>query len=218
MNIYNIETHAWHDISEDGKAYGKGDNISLNTIHNFDDAFGKFWAYFQQSALADNTIVIFTTDHAHYHEKPYVEIVDKPGSDYQKLFIDKVPLVIYDPTRSLPKTYDANLSNSIDFAPSLIHYMSLANHENAFLGNSIFNKNITNNGTSVASVTNEIHLIKHDKIHTILNTDNTNKDDFFNLKEFILHTKALEINNQLWDSKLNNKIKSRVNEFLKKQQ
>lgn len=135
--LYNIETHAWQDTGSDGKPYGDGQNAILNTIHNFDHAFGEFWEFFSQSSLHDNTVVIVTADHAHYHEKAYVEIMD---DDYVPLFVDKIPLLIRYPNQERTLTYDAQFASSIDFAPTLMHLIGIPNQRNAFVGESIFSE------------------------------------------------------------------------------
>ncbi|NOQ93110.1 MAG: sulfatase-like hydrolase/transferase [Methylophaga sp.] len=210
LNIYNFETHAMLDVKEDGKTYGEGDNISLNTIHNLDDAFGKFWKYFQQSPLAENTIVIFTADHCHYHEKVYVEAVNKPGSGYQSIFVDQIPLIIHDPTRKLPSHFDANYASSIDFAPSLVHYLTLPNHINAFMGRSIFEQSRQDQSQTVhvqtkglASFGRETFLIDKDKIHGGLNFTGSHKETLSDLRQFVRHVQWLEGQNRIWDTNLN---------------
>ncbi len=219
ISMYNIETHAWADVLEDGKRYGKGDNISLNTIHNLDNAFGRFWKYYQQSTLAKNTIVIFTTDHCHYHEKPYVEAVNKPGSHYQSIFVDQIPLIIHDPTRKLPRHFDAHFASSIDFTPSLVHYLALANHKNAFMGSSIFEKKTQRvfskgNNSGVASLGNKTYLIDQEKIHGGVNLLGPYEEDLIGLNGFIKHVQWLEGENRIWDANLNAAILKEVRSTL----
>ncbi|RUM70373.1 MAG: hypothetical protein DSZ08_04835, partial [Sulfurovum sp.] len=72
LMTYTIETHAFVDIERDGVAYGDGKNNVLNTIYNMDDAFGQFWDYFKHSKFAKNTMIVFTSDHAHYYGKEYI--------------------------------------------------------------------------------------------------------------------------------------------------
>ncbi len=215
ISLYNFETHAWLDVLEDGKAYGKGDNISLNTIHNLDDAFGRFWKYYQQSSLAENTIIIFTADHCHYHEKSYVEAVKKPGSNYQSIFVDQIPLIIHDPTRKLPNNFDARFSSSIDFAPSLVHFLGLENHQNPFMGSSIFEKKTQREfskgqDSGIASLGNKTYIIDQEKIHGGAKPTGVKKQDLMGLHGFIKHIQWLEAENRVWDASLNESIKNKV--------
>ncbi len=216
ISLYNFETHTLFDVFDDGKRYGNGDNESLNTIHNLDNAFGLFWKYYQQSEFAENTIVIFTTDHSHFFDKSYVEAVKKPGSNYQSLLTDQIPLIIHDPTRSLPGHFDAHYASSIDFTPSLVHYLALANHENAFIGNSIFEdktQQIIPKGkeSGVASIGILTYLIDQKKIHGGGNFEGPYEEDLTGLNGFINHLHWLEGENRIWNVNLNKSIKQKIN-------
>ncbi len=139
IGIYTLGTHAFRDMADDGEKFGDGTNRVLNRIFSLDIAFGVFWDYFKQSSLAQNTIVIFTSDHAPYMEKPYLAALKKIGTTTPKpSFLDTIPLIIYDPTRELPPNYDAKTRTSIDFTPSLLHYLGIENRKNSFVGESIF--------------------------------------------------------------------------------
>ncbi len=139
MGIYTLGTHAFREIAADGTEYGDGSNRVLNRIVSLDKAFGEFWNYFKQSPLAGNTIVIFTSDHAPYMEKPYLDAMNQVTSLPAKpSFWDTIPLVIYDPDRKRPASYDAKIRTTVDFAPSLLHYLGVANRKNSFVGESIF--------------------------------------------------------------------------------
>ena len=89
--------------------------------------------------LPKNTIIIFTSDHASYMEKAYLDAMAEVTSVKPKQsFWDTIPLIIYDPTRELPNSYDAKVRTSVDFTPSLLHYLGVANRSNSFVGESIF--------------------------------------------------------------------------------
>ena len=68
IGTYNIGTHFGQD-SPDVK-YGDGSNCILNTIRNFDDAFGKFWASVKGR---DDIVVVLTADHAVIPGHLYIE-------------------------------------------------------------------------------------------------------------------------------------------------
>ena len=135
--MYTVGTHAGMDIPSDGEAYGDGSNPTLNTLHNVDVAFGRFWRAFQASPYKDNTIVIVTADHAHVQEKPYVALV-KDDPTYKPYFVDTVPLLIYDPTHDLPAEYDADDATGLALAPTILHLLGRQYADNAFLGASLF--------------------------------------------------------------------------------
>jgi phosphoglycerol transferase MdoB-like AlkP superfamily enzyme len=139
LGLYNIETHAYYHASDDGVSYAGHDSYILDSIRNFDDAFGRFWSYFKSSGLYSNTIVVFTADHAHFQGKDFVALVDGQP-DYQHMFVDRIPLIIYHPVMQLPASFDAKYASSIDLAPSIAHLMQLDNRANAFIGRSIFER------------------------------------------------------------------------------
>jgi len=134
IGFYNIGTHAFMDIPEQGIPYKDGANPVLNTLHNADIHFGTFWEYFLDSPYAENTYVIITTDHSHYPEPPMIEVA---GENFRPFFFDEIPLMIYDPNKNLPNYLDAQNRTSIDLAPTILHIMEI-NEENTFLGNSLF--------------------------------------------------------------------------------
>lgn len=135
--MYTVGTHAGMDIPPDGEVYGDGSNPTLNTLHNVDAAFGRFWKAFQASPYKDNTIVIVTADHAHVQEKPYVALV-KDDPTYKPYFVDTVPLLIYDPTHNLPAEYDADDATGLALAPTILQLLGRQYANNAFLGASLF--------------------------------------------------------------------------------
>lgn len=119
-----------------GIKYGTGENPALNRMHNFDAQLGKFLDYFQSSRFSDNTLLIITTDHATFPEPPVVEALR--SDDYQAYFVDRIPFIIYYKGLSLPSTFDADYRTSVDFAPTLLHLLSIQKTDNAFIGYSIF--------------------------------------------------------------------------------
>jgi Sulfatase len=199
VGLYNLETHAWIDVAPDGRKYGDGSNNSLNTIYNFDYAFGRFWEYFKQSPYIDNTVVILTADHAHYPEKTYVKVA---GEDYQRVFVDEIPLVIYDNSRQLPATFDAKFSTSIDFAPTLAHYLGLPNYHNPFMGSSLFDDRAGRLAIGVAALGSDIYFVDESQIHRA-GVSEKYKEDLASVKRYIAATQQLELKNKVWDKRLN---------------
>lgn len=198
MSLYNFGTHAFLKNSKDGIRYGAGQNSALNNIHNFDHAFGRFWNYVKSSPYSKNTIIIFTSDHSHYHDKSFVAAFDEP--DYQKFFIDKIPLIIHDPSRILPEEYDAEISSSIDLTPTLAHYFGLENTRNPFMGTSIFERQQKTypHMATAALGPNETFLIDEDRIHK-LGDPSKHRTTLEILNDFIRITRQLEIEDRIWD-------------------
>jgi lipoteichoic acid synthase len=161
--LYTVNTHAFAEATEDGSRFGSGDNNSLNTIHSFDQAFGVFWNYFRDSELAQSTVLILTTDHAHFPEPAYIEVA---GADYQRWFVDKVPLLILDPTHELPNVYDAGVRSSIDLAPSLLHLLGFPRKRaNSFLGTSLFEVRSGENGLAAGAIRPDSYLFEQETLH-----------------------------------------------------
>lgn len=135
---YNLGTHAFLDIGPGELKYGDGKNNALNTIHNFDHAFGEFLDYFESSGLAKNTVLFVTSDHCHYTEPTFVSAFD--AKNYPRLFIDQIPLMIYIPGADHGVRYDAINATSIDLAPTMAHVLQLPNGPTPWMGRSIFEK------------------------------------------------------------------------------
>ena len=133
---YNIGTHAFLDSPPGAEKYGDGDNISLNTLHEFDAEFGRFYDWFIRSRHAADTILVLTSDHAHYPEPPYVEVA---GEDLAPFFVDRIPLLVHAPWLDLPARYDARGRTSLDFAPTLLQLAGVTEARNSFVGRTIFN-------------------------------------------------------------------------------
>lgn len=132
---YNIGTHAFLASSENDVNYGGADNAVLDKLHNFDHALGVFLDYFFASPLADNTVLVFTADHATYPEPAYREVA---GDTLKPYFVDRVPLLVYDPFHRLPQSFDAQGRNTLDLAPTLLQLAGLQTRFNSFLGTSLF--------------------------------------------------------------------------------
>lgn len=190
--MYTAETHAWTNVQKDkgGLIYKDGSYKTLNTIHNMDSEFGKFWKYFKHSKFFKNTIIIFTADHAHYHDLEYIKLMKRmQEKDYAKQFVDKIPLFIYTPYNDLAKQFNANSHTSINLAPTLLHYLNINNVSNSFLGQSLFEIK-RNFGYT------DIHFIKNGTMYL---SDIPHKNIVLQrlLMEYIKYTQYLEKSNRL---------------------
>lgn len=132
---YNIGTHAFIPMVKGGHAYGGGHSRVLDKLHNYDASLGAFLDYFYASPYAKNTIVVFTSDHATYPDKPYRDVA---GGGLKPYFVDRIPLLIYDPTHDLPHVLDAQGRNSLAMAPTLLQLLDIKRAPNSFLGTSLF--------------------------------------------------------------------------------
>lgn len=140
ISIYTFDTHVGVKLPAGVERYSAKPGLenveSLNSLHNLDRAFGVFWEWFRKSDFIDNTIVVFTADHAHFYDTDYYNIV-KNDPDYNRVFVDKIPFFIYDPFHNLPKVFDAKDRTSLDLAPTICHIIGKQG-KNSFLGKSIF--------------------------------------------------------------------------------
>lgn len=195
LSLYNYGTHSWVNPTTDEVQYGDGNNQALNSIHNLDNAFGLFWKYFQQSPYADNTIIIFTTDHCHYPSQAYVATVT--DQKYQRIFVDKVPFIIHDNRKALPQFYDSRNSTTLDLTPSLLHYLGIKNQVNPFLGHSIFSKKQRAQSYGVSNIPPDVFLIDEKKIHNRKNSTE-HLQDIQLLERFVALNEILEGNDKLW--------------------
>lgn len=161
VGLYNFGTHAFLDIMPNGEKYGDGKNASLNKVHNYDHAFGKFLDYFLASPYAHNTILILTSDHAAYPEPSFREVA---GTAYKPYFVDRIPLIIYDPTHELPATFDAKGRTSIDFAPTLMQMLNISKGENSFIGTSLFGMN--NQAMGFAAIGEQFYATDSNGVYT----------------------------------------------------
>ena len=197
MSLYNFGTHAFLRSPKDGVPYGRNRNSALSSIHNFDHAFGQLWDYFRNSSFADNTIFIFTADHCHYHERSFIKAFG--NSDYQQLFVDRIPLIIHDPLRLLPPTYDAENSSSLDLAPTIAHYLGLENRANPFMGRSIFERGrkVYRDMSVAALGPGEIFLIDDTRIHSSNNSQQY-RFTLDVLTNYIELVRQLELDDLIW--------------------
>ena len=198
MALYNYGTHAFLKPQHDSERYARENNLALDKFHTLDYAFGLLWNYLENSAFAENTVVILTTDHCHYQEKPYVKAFS--GDDYQPLFVDRIPLIIRDPDRSSALRVDAGNETSLGFAPSLIHYFEFGNFPNPFMGNSIFETDVRDSQPlAVAAMgPEEIYLIDGERIYRSYQADRYEMEGKV-LEKFIRIVSHLELSDALWD-------------------
>lgn len=131
-SIYTFGTHVSLDSPDE--TYADGTNAMLNKFYNMDYQFGKFLDKFEKSPLFENTILIFSTDHATYADEDF--LLTFP--DYERInpHLDKIPLFIYHKGVQT-KAIDVRGRNSLDLAPTILDYIDIS-EGNFFLGRSLF--------------------------------------------------------------------------------
>lgn len=130
--MYSFGTHVSFDSPEE--QYGDGSNPLLNRFYNLDCNIGTFMRRFLDSDLVDNTVIIFTTDHATYYDKDF----QKSFQNYDRLHpeLDAIPLLIYSPGVE-GQEIDVNGRNSLSLAPTILDFLDIE-APNYFLGKSLF--------------------------------------------------------------------------------
>jgi lipoteichoic acid synthase len=196
LSGYNMGTHAFFDVHPDEPKYGDGSNNALNTIHNLDHALGEFLDYFENSPQAKNTVIFLTADHCHYTEPSFVKAFD--DRDYPNIFVDRIPLLIYDPRVKLPARFDATNQTSISLAPTMAHYLGLPNGKNPFFGRSLFEtarKQYSNRG--VAWYLRNFLVIDDDKIENYLDPDDPDIRRRA-IRRYFQFSGRMETENRIW--------------------
>jgi phosphoglycerol transferase MdoB-like AlkP superfamily enzyme len=128
-----------HNGSDAPQKYEADPVADKNKIYAADMGFGLFWEDFKASDLYDNTIVVFTTDHATY---PTPALGSTFGVNAYMGFTNKIPLGIYVPGAGA-RVVDANGSNSLDLTPTILDVMGLRSVDNYFLGTSLFGPEVS---------------------------------------------------------------------------
>ena len=129
--VYTYGTHVSLDLG--GEEFGDGSNHLLNRFRSSDAAFGDFMSRLGEAGLADDTIIIYTADHATYTDDDYVMSFDNPRTD---CFCDTIPFFIYYEGIE-PQVLDAQGRNSLDLVPTILDYIDV-DASNFFLGSSLF--------------------------------------------------------------------------------
>lgn len=133
MGIYTFGTHASFD-GIDSK-FDDGKSHLLNKFYDLDKQFGSFFEKFLNSDLLDDTILIFTTDHATYNDLDFTSAFP----DYKRLApdCDKIPLYIfYNNCRT--QYIDVGGGNFLNLVPTILDFLDISD-TNYFIGDSLFN-------------------------------------------------------------------------------
>lgn len=130
--LYNFDTHNGLNGS---RKFREGKNEVLNRFHTYDEVFGIFLKNFQKSKLHENTVLIFTADHSTFPDK-HARNADAKIPEH---FVDEIPLMIYYKGVQSLKV-DAKYQMSIAFAPTILNFMEIRDHENYFFGCSLYDE------------------------------------------------------------------------------
>lgn len=133
VSMYTYGTHVSFDSPD--KVYGDGSTAELNKFYNLDYQFGRFMDRLREDPVGDNTVVVFTTDHATYADTAYQDCF---GQTHKRSiqFCDTIPLMIWYKDVE-PVRLDAAGRNSLDLVPTVLDLLDI-DAPNYFLGNSLF--------------------------------------------------------------------------------
>ncbi|MFN1144300.1 LTA synthase family protein [Serratia quinivorans] len=147
IGVYTVGTHIGLD-SPDEK-FGDDNNEYNNKFYNLDHQFGIFFEKFKKSEIADNTLLVFTADHAAFPTPKFKQTFNSESD----VFVDKIPLMIY--KKNAPTVnFNVDGKNSLALAPTLLDILGVKNGGNYFLGCSLFDNNcssIFENTTAIGS-------------------------------------------------------------------
>lgn len=191
---YNIGTHAFIQVASDGVQYADGESQPLNRLHNYDADIGKFLDWFYTSPYANNTIIVFTTDHATYPDRPYRAVA---GAGLKPYFVDKIPLLIMDPTHDLPHVLNADGRNSLDLAPTVLQLLGIQREPNSFLGHSLFEPRTLPLG--VASIGSAFYITTKNDLYSLADVPDSMKGESECEKNVVQSYYAAEQRNRLFD-------------------
>lgn len=132
LATYTFGTHTSLDSTD--QVFEDGTNSELNKFYDVDYQFGRFMEKFENSTLADNTIIIMTADHATYQDDSFSESF--PDYEREATPMDKIPLFIYHKGIEA-ENIDVNGRNTICLTPTILDYLDIS-VPNCFVGTSLF--------------------------------------------------------------------------------
>lgn len=131
LSTYTFGTHASFDSTD--VTFGDGQFPEVNKFYNLDYWFGEFMKRFEESPLAQNTLVVFTTDHCTYYDMGFSGAF---ATERPFVFVDRIPLFFYYQGIT-PEHIDVVGRNSLDLTPTILDYLDIS-APNYFLGQTLF--------------------------------------------------------------------------------
>ena len=166
LSTYTFGTHATLDSPH--VKFGEGNEVLLNRFHNLDVHLSDFLERFRNSELYDNTILVFTADHATYADQDFTNAFP----DFSRFIstADEIPLLIYHKDVE-EKSIDAGGRTSLDLVPTVLDYLDISK-ENLFMGSTLFSSDDAeeieyvswNSEYALNTYQNELSWIKDEKL------------------------------------------------------
>lgn len=164
--IYTFGTHVSFDSVDE--VYGDGSSRLLNRFYNADVQLGNFLEKFNAGELSEDTLLVFTADHATYCDSDFTEAFP----DYCRVSAtaDEIPLCFYYKGIT-PEQVEVNGRNSLSLAPTIFDFLDI-DSPNYFLGRSLFSDNTDGIGfdttfnegaTLLSTADGDIRSLKNDE-------------------------------------------------------
>ncbi len=131
--LYTFCTHVSLDSYDE--LYDDGSKSMLNKFYNADYQYKNFMSRIIKNGLADNTVVVYTSDHATYYDEDFMDNFAENHGRYD-MICDEIPLFIWYKGVT-PETIDTNGRNSLGLAPTILDFLDIS-APNFFLGDSLF--------------------------------------------------------------------------------
>jgi len=108
--------HGFHSHLQDRKSLAKDIAVYYGMVSLMDKYIGKILDKLAELGLAENTLVVFTTDHGHFYGQH--GLIRKGPFHYEDMI--KVPFIVSMPGRIPAGRHSAALQSHVDLAPTLL--------------------------------------------------------------------------------------------------
>lgn len=173
----------------------------IESIHYTDTQIGYFLDLLDKAGILDNTVIAIEGDHTGVH-KYYQYRIDNIDKNYKDKFANlsnkkdwysdhgqpTVPLIIYDKSKPLGKTFDT-IGGQIDIMPTLLYGLGIPakEYQDTALGRNLFNTNrnyaVLTNGKLVGDLDNLSDKDKSLIEGSLDMSDKMIRSDYFNMNE-----------------------------------
>ncbi|MDR9888881.1 LTA synthase family protein [Pseudenterobacter timonensis] len=177
IGVYSSGTH--HGMDSPDEKFNNGENIYYNKFYNYDYQLGHFIDWFKKSSYYKNTLLIITADHSTFPAPDFKKSFNTT-SDY---FVDTIPLIMVGAGVN-HQIIDANGSNSLSLAPTILQILNINYGPNYFLGCSLFDNKCSSKYSHISVIGEHFYKIlkEEDGKYQVTPAD-SQKDiiDFYNV-------------------------------------
>ena len=161
LSMYSAGTHATQNSFD--QEYGNGNNNFYNKFYDLDYQIGEFIEKFDNSKASEDTVVIFTTDHATALEQEYIEGIAGAKDEWQQA---RIPLFFYYKNAKGQIKADASGRTSLDLAPTILDFLGFKNENssNYFLGTTLLIQDIDKDIEHICSYVSNIFITEDGEV------------------------------------------------------